>query len=191
MSYILFAMTAATTEPNSRPGSRSVRYGPKVVMQNLSLDVVEGAITCIIASPVQANRRSAAAQRTAETRRRARAARPIATFRRCPSATDRDPREDRFLVQFAALFDSLSLSTTWRFHCRSGRRCPRQKSATCRRDPRERGARERDGSLSGGALRRHGQAAGFARAVVANPECVLYDERRRARSDHHARAEPT
>src|SRR6202790_710245 len=27
----------------------SVRYGPKIVMQNLSLDVVEGAITCIIA----------------------------------------------------------------------------------------------------------------------------------------------
>ncbi|MBV8299617.1 MAG: ATP-binding cassette domain-containing protein, partial [Candidatus Eremiobacteraeota bacterium] len=25
-----------------------VRYGPKIVMQNLSLDVVEGAITCII-----------------------------------------------------------------------------------------------------------------------------------------------
>src|SRR6202011_4015888 len=25
-----------------------LRYGPKIVMQNLSLDVVEGAITCII-----------------------------------------------------------------------------------------------------------------------------------------------
>ena len=25
-----------------------VRYGPKIVMQNLSLDIVEGAITCII-----------------------------------------------------------------------------------------------------------------------------------------------
>ena len=26
----------------------SVRYGPKIVMQNLSLEIVEGAITCII-----------------------------------------------------------------------------------------------------------------------------------------------
>ena len=43
-------MTATTSPPKiyARLEDVGIRYGPKVVMQNLSLDIVEGAITCII-----------------------------------------------------------------------------------------------------------------------------------------------
>ena len=51
LSYILFRKTRAAAETaRSTPGSTTSAFasGAKVVMQNLSLDIVEGAITCII-----------------------------------------------------------------------------------------------------------------------------------------------
>ena len=41
-------MTKHAAKLYARLDDVGVRYGPKVVMQNLSLDIVEGAITCII-----------------------------------------------------------------------------------------------------------------------------------------------
>jgi phospholipid/cholesterol/gamma-HCH transport system ATP-binding protein len=156
----------------------SLRFGNKVVLQNLSLDIEEGAITCLIGL-------SGAGKSTILR---------LLNGLRKPDAghvyvRDVDicciPRRELvefrskigFAFQFSALFDSLSVGDNvalpLREHLKiSEAEVDKRVNHTLETVSLE-GAREKFPSeLSGGMLKR----AGFARAVVTNPDLVLYDE---------------
>lgn len=156
----------------------SVRYGNKVVLENLTLDIEERAITCIIGL-------SGAGKSTI--------LRLLNGLRRPDSGhvyvrgvdvccmPQRDLIEFRskvgFAFQFAALFDSLSVGDNvalpLREHTKmSPAEVDRVVIQTLEMVGLE-GAKDKFPSeLSGGMLKR----AGFARAVVNEPDLVLYDE---------------
>jgi phospholipid/cholesterol/gamma-HCH transport system ATP-binding protein len=155
-----------------------VRYGPKVVVQNLSLDVVEGAITCIIGL---SGAGKSTILRLINGLRRPDDGRVILKDRDISTMRERDLIEIRqsigFSFQFAALFDSLSIFENVALPLREHTKLP---AATIRK--RVEDTLESVGlanvidrfpaELSGGMVKR----AGFARAVISNPACVLYDE---------------
>jgi phospholipid/cholesterol/gamma-HCH transport system ATP-binding protein len=155
-----------------------VRYGNKVVLENLSLDIEEKAITCLIGL-------SGAGKSTI--------LRLLNGLRKPDSGhvyvrgvdvccmPQRDLIEFRskvgFAFQFAALFDSLSVGDNvalpLREHTRmSPPEVDRVVMHTLEMVGLE-GAKDKfPAELSGGMLKR----AGFARAVVNEPDLVLYDE---------------
>jgi phospholipid/cholesterol/gamma-HCH transport system ATP-binding protein len=156
----------------------TVRYGPKVVLQNMSLDIVEGAITCIIGL---SGAGKSTVLRLINGLRRPDEGRVLLHGRDIVGLHERDLIEIRekigFSFQFAALFDSLSIYENVALPLREHTTLP---EATIRSMVTETlesvglaGAIDSSpDELSGGMVKR----AGFARAVISNPDCVLYDE---------------
>jgi len=156
----------------------SVRFGQRVVLQNCSLEVPEGAITCIIGL--------SGAGKSTILRLLDGLLRPDTGHVYLRDNDICHMRESQliemrtkigFAFQFAALFDSMTvgdnISLPLREHTTLSEKEIRDivmhtlesvgLSHTYDNMPSE---------LSGGMLKR----AGFARAVVTNPELVLYDE---------------
>jgi phospholipid/cholesterol/gamma-HCH transport system ATP-binding protein len=165
-------------EPIARLDDVSVRFGERVVLQNCSLEVPEGAITCIIGL-------SGAGKSTILR---------LLDGLLLPNSGHVYLRENDichmresqliemrtkigFAFQFAALFDSMTVGDNVSLPLREHTTLSEKEiydivmhtlesvglSHTYDNLPSE---------LSGGMLKR----AGFARAVVTNPELVLYDE---------------
>jgi phospholipid/cholesterol/gamma-HCH transport system ATP-binding protein len=155
-----------------------VNYGSKVVLQNLSLDIVEGAITCIIGL---SGAGKSTILRLINGLRRPDAGSVILKNQDISALRESQLIDIRrtigFSFQFAALFDSLSIGENIALPLREHTKMHEPEirkavndvldsvglSNTYERFPSE---------LSGGMVKR----AGFARAVITNPECILYDE---------------
>ena len=156
----------------------SVRYGPKIVMQNLSLDVVEGAITCIIGL---SGAGKSTILRLLNGLKKPDSGRVFVKDRDITEMPERELIDLRrtigFAFQFSALFDSLSIGENVALPLREHTKMRDEEifkvvtetlesvglAHVLDRFPSE---------LSGGMVKR----AGFARAVVTNPQAVLYDE---------------
>jgi phospholipid/cholesterol/gamma-HCH transport system ATP-binding protein len=155
-----------------------VRYGPKVVMHNLSLDVVEGAITCIIGL---SGAGKSTILRLINGLKRPDEGRVFLKERDLSTMRERDLVDIRqtigFSFQFAALFDSLSIFENVALPLREHTKLPEAKIRSMVSDTLESVGLANvidrfPSELSGGMVKR----AGFARAVISNPACVLYDE---------------
>jgi phospholipid/cholesterol/gamma-HCH transport system ATP-binding protein len=156
----------------------SVRYGPKIVMENLTLDIVEGAITCIIGL---SGAGKSTTLRLLNGLKQPDSGRVIVGGRDITTLHERELIEIRrsigFSFQFAALFDSLTVGENIALPLRENTKMSATEITQAvahtlesvglahleNRYPAE---------LSGGMVKR----AGFARAVVSNPHAVLYDE---------------
>jgi phospholipid/cholesterol/gamma-HCH transport system ATP-binding protein len=155
-----------------------VRYGPKIVMQNLSLDIVEGAITCIIGL---SGAGKSTILRLLNGLKQPDTGRVFVRGEDITSMRERELIELRrtigFAFQFSALFDSLTIGENVALPLREN---TKMHDAEIRKTVAETldsvglaHVEERYPSeLSGGMVKR----AGFARAVIANPAAVLYDE---------------
>jgi phospholipid/cholesterol/gamma-HCH transport system ATP-binding protein len=155
-----------------------IRYGPKVVLQNLSLDIVEGAITCIIGL---SGAGKSTILRLINGLKRPDAGQVLLQGRDITAVADRDliglREKIGFSFQFAALFDSLSIFENVALPLRERTKMPEQKIRSLVEETLESvglaNVLDRfPAELSGGMVKR----AGFARAVISNPQCVLYDE---------------
>src|SRR5579875_1963766 len=147
-------------------------------MENLSLSVVEGAITCIIGL---SGAGKSTILRLLNGLRKPDAGGVVVMGRRVDAMHESELIEFRrsigFAFQFAALFDSLTIFENVALPLREHTRMTEQEIRK-----RVRAALEGVGladvedrlpaELSGGMLKR----AGFARAVITNPKLVLYDE---------------
>ncbi|HEX3468374.1 MAG TPA: ATP-binding cassette domain-containing protein [Candidatus Elarobacter sp.] len=155
-----------------------VRYGPKIVMQNLSLDIVENAITCIIGL---SGAGTSTILRLLNGLKQPDTGRVFVRGKDITQMRERELIELRrtigFAFQFSALFDSLTIGENVALPLREN---TRMNDADIRRKVAETletvglaHVEERyPAELSGGMIKR----AGFARAVVTNPIAVLYDE---------------
>ena len=155
-----------------------IRYGPKVVMQNLSLEIVEGAITCIIGL---SGAGKSTILRLINGLKRPDAGRVMLQGRDITAVPERELIGVRstigFAFQFAALFDSLSIFENVALPLRERTKMPEKEIRSLVEETLESvglaNVLDRfPAELSGGMVKR----AGFARAVVSNPQCVLYDE---------------
>jgi phospholipid/cholesterol/gamma-HCH transport system ATP-binding protein len=155
-----------------------VRYGEKIVMQNLTLDVVEGAITCIIGL---SGAGKSTILRLLNGLKKPDSGRVIVKGRDITEMRERDLIELRrsigFAFQFSALFDSLSIGENvalpLREHTKmSDAEIRKLVSATLDSVGLAHVEERFPAELSGGMVKR----AGFARAVVTSPQAVLYDE---------------
>jgi phospholipid/cholesterol/gamma-HCH transport system ATP-binding protein len=156
----------------------SVRYGPKVVMQNLSLDIVEGAITCIIGL---SGAGKSTILRLINGLKRPDTGRVYVRGQDISKLRERELIEIRrtvgFSFQFAALFDSLTIGDNVALPLRENTKKSDEEIQRLVTESLESvglsNVEDRFPSeLSGGMVKR----AGFARAVISNPQCVLYDE---------------
>ena len=155
-----------------------VRYGPKIVMQNLSLDIVEGAITCIIGLSGAGKStilRLLNGLKKPDTGRVFVHGEDITTMRESELIDLR--RTIGFAFQFSALFDSLSIGENVALPLREHTKKPAAEikkivSETLESVGLAHVEDRYPAELSGGMVKR----AGFARAVVTNPQAVLYDE---------------
>jgi phospholipid/cholesterol/gamma-HCH transport system ATP-binding protein len=155
-----------------------VAYGPKIVMQNLSLDIVAGAITCIIGL---SGAGKSTILRLLNGLKKPDSGRVWVEGREVSAMRERALIDFRrsigFSFQFAALFDSLTIFENVAL--------PLREHTQMREDEIRRAVTETLDSvglenvedrypaeLSGGMVKR----AGFARAVITNPHAVLYDE---------------
>lgn len=156
----------------------TVRYGSKVVVERLSLDIVEGAITCIIGLSGAGKStilRLINGLRTPDAGRVLVKGRDIAELRASELIELRE--KIGFSFQFAALFDSLSIYENVALPLRERTKLPEAKIRALVAEALESvglatSIDSLPAELSGGMVKR----AGFARAVISNPECVLYDE---------------
>jgi phospholipid/cholesterol/gamma-HCH transport system ATP-binding protein len=155
-----------------------VRYGPKIVMQNLTLDIVEGAITCIIGL---SGAGKSTILRLLNGLKKPDSGRVYVKGREITALSERElidlRRSIGFSFQFAALFDSLTVGDNVALPLREHTRMPEgeiRKIVAANLDAVGLGHVEAryPSELSGGMVKR----AGFARAVVTNPQAVLYDE---------------
>jgi len=156
----------------------SVRYGPKIIVQNLSLDVVEGAITCIIGL---SGAGKSTILRLLNGLKKPDSGRVYVQDNDITEMRERDLIELRrtigFAFQFSALFDSLTIGENVALPLREH---TKMKDVEIRKLVSETlesvglaHVEERfPAELSGGMVKR----AGFARAVITNPKAVLYDE---------------
>jgi phospholipid/cholesterol/gamma-HCH transport system ATP-binding protein len=156
----------------------SVRYGPKIVMQNLSLDVVEGAITCIIGL---SGAGKSTILRLINGLKHPDSGTVTVGGREITAMHERElidlRRSIGFAFQFSALFDSLSIGENvalpLREHTKmSNEEITRLVSSTLDSVGLAHVEDRYPAELSGGMVKR----AGFARAVVTSPQAVLYDE---------------
>jgi phospholipid/cholesterol/gamma-HCH transport system ATP-binding protein len=155
-----------------------VRYGPKIVMQNLSLDVVEGAITCIIGL---SGAGKSTILRLLNGLKKPDSGRVFVQGRDITGMRERELIDLRrtigFAFQFSALFDSLTIGENvalpLREHTKMSEAEIRKAVASNLEAVGLAHLEDRyPAELSGGMVKR----AGFARAVVTNPQAVLYDE---------------
>jgi len=155
-----------------------VHYGQKIVLHNLSLDIVEGAITCIIGL---SGAGKSTILRLLNGLRRPDHGRVIVQGTDISALPEHELIEVRrqigFAFQFAALFDSLSIGDNvalpLREHTTLGEDEIRKRVDATLESVGLAGVYDRfPAELSGGMVKR----AGFARAVVTGPKCVLYDE---------------
>jgi phospholipid/cholesterol/gamma-HCH transport system ATP-binding protein len=155
-----------------------VRYGPKIVMQNLSLDIVEGAITCIIGL---SGAGKSTILRLLNGLKKPDTGRVFVRGQDITEMRERDLIDLRrtvgFAFQFSALFDSLSIGENvalpLREHTKmSNAEIKKLVSETLDSVGLAHIEDRYPSELSGGMVKR----AGFARAVVTNPAAVLYDE---------------
>jgi phospholipid/cholesterol/gamma-HCH transport system ATP-binding protein len=156
----------------------SVRYGTKIVMQNLSLDIVEGAITCIIGL---SGAGKSTILRLLNGLKKPDSGRVFVKGRDITDMRERELIELRraigFSFQFAALFDSLTIGDNVALPLRENTKMPEPEirkvvAATLDSVGLAHIEDRLPAELSGGMVKR----AGFARAVVSNPDAVLYDE---------------
>jgi len=156
----------------------TLKYGAKVVLENCSLEIKERAITCLIGLSgagkstilrlLNGLRQPSAG--TVKVRGVDLATLPnqqLIEFR----------RKIGFAFQFAALFDSLTIAENVALPLREHTKMSKAEIDRLVGETLDSvglsNARDRmPAELSGGMLKR----AGFARAVVTNPELVLYDE---------------
>jgi phospholipid/cholesterol/gamma-HCH transport system ATP-binding protein len=155
-----------------------VRYGPKIVMQNLSLDIVEGAITCIIGL---SGAGKSTILRLLNGLKNPDSGDVLVSGRNITTLRQRDLIELRrsigFAFQFSALFDSLTvgenIALPLREHTKLRDGEIRTQVAHALESVGLAHTEDRYPSeLSGGMVKR----AGFARAIITNPEAILYDE---------------
>jgi phospholipid/cholesterol/gamma-HCH transport system ATP-binding protein len=148
------------------------------VMQNLSLDIVEGAITCIIGL---SGAGKSTILRLINGLKRPDAGQVLLQGRDITGMPERDLISVRetigFSFQFAALFDSLSIFENVALPLRERTKMPEAKIRSLVEETLESVGLANvidrfPAELSGGMVKR----AGFARAVISNPQCVLYDE---------------
>ena len=147
-------------------------------MQNLSLDIVEGAITCIIGL---SGAGKSTILRLLNGLKKPDTGRVFVEGSDITHMRERDLIDLRrtigFSFQFAALFDSLSIGENVALPLREHTKMPdaeiRKVVAETLESVGLAHVEDRFPSeLSGGMVKR----AGFARAVVTNPQAVLYDE---------------
>ncbi len=155
-----------------------VRYGNKIVMQNLSLDIVEGAITCIIGL---SGAGKSTILRLLNGLKKPDSGRVFVKGQDITEMRERDliglRRTIGFAFQFSALFDSLSIGENIALPLREHTKMKNDEILKVVGETLETvglaNVEERfPAELSGGMVKR----AGFARAVVTNPQAVLYDE---------------
>ena len=153
-------------------------YGERVILKNCSLDIVEGATTCIIGL---SGAGKSTILRLIDGLRKPNAGHVYVHDRDICHIPETDLNDVRRAIslsfQFAALLDSLSVGENVALPLRERTRLP---DAEIRKTVEE--ALESVGlantynsmpsELSGGMLKR----AGFARAIVTRPELILYDE---------------
>ncbi len=155
-----------------------VRYGSKIVMQNLSLELVEGAITCIIGL---SGAGKSTILRLINGLKKPDSGRVFVKGVDITEMPERELIDFRrsigFSFQFAALFDSLTIFENVALPLREHTKMREAEIRKAVSDSLESvglvNAESRFPSeLSGGMVKR----AGFARAVITNPQAVLYDE---------------
>lgn len=156
----------------------TLAYAERVVLQNLTLDIVEGAITCIVGL---SGAGKSTILRLLNGLRKPSAGRVFIKGQDLTQLTERElvtlRRSIGFSFQFAALFDSLNVYDNVALPLRENMHLPDDEIK-----PRVTEALETVGlagteekypaELSGGMVKR----VGFARAIITNPEIVLYDE---------------
>jgi len=155
-----------------------VRYGNKIVMQNLTLDIVEGAITCIIGL---SGAGKSTILRLINGLKKPDSGRVFVKGQDITEMRERDLIDLRrtigFAFQFSALFDSLSIGENIALPLREHTKMKNDEIGKIVGETLETvglaNVEDRyPAELSGGMVKR----AGFARAVVTNPQAVLYDE---------------
>jgi phospholipid/cholesterol/gamma-HCH transport system ATP-binding protein len=156
----------------------TVRFGEKVVLSNCSLEVKERAITCLIGL---SGAGKSTILRLLNGLRLPDAGSVIVQGVDLATLSSRDlidfRRKIGFAFQFAALFDSLTVGDNVALPLREHTKMSRTEIDKAVMETLDSvglaNVRDRmPAELSGGMLKR----AGFARAVVTNPNMVLYDE---------------
>jgi phospholipid/cholesterol/gamma-HCH transport system ATP-binding protein len=156
----------------------TLRYGEKVVLQNCSLEIKEHAITCLIGLSGAGKStilRLLNGLRLPDAGIVKVKGIDLATLPKRQLVEFR--RKIGFAFQFAALFDSMTIGDNVALPLREHTKMSERDIDKLVRETLDsvglENARDRmPGELSGGMLKR----AGFARAVVTNPDLVLYDE---------------
>jgi phospholipid/cholesterol/gamma-HCH transport system ATP-binding protein len=156
----------------------TLRYGEKVVLQNCSLEIKEHAITCLIglsgAGKSTILRLLNGLRLPDEGIVKVKGI-DLATLPKRQLVEFR--RKIGFAFQFAALFDSMTIGDNVALPLREHTKMSERDIDKLVRETLDsvglENSRDRmPAELSGGMLKR----AGFARAVVTNPDLVLYDE---------------
>jgi phospholipid/cholesterol/gamma-HCH transport system ATP-binding protein len=156
----------------------TLKYGEKVVLQNCSIEIKERAITCLIGL---SGAGKSTILRLLNGLRQPDAGKVFVQGVDLSTLSHRElidfRRKIGFSFQFAALFDSLTVGENVALPLREHTKMPGGEIDKIVRQTLDSvglvNEREKMPSqLSGGMLKR----AGFARAVVTNPDLVLYDE---------------
>lgn len=153
-------------------------YGERVVLQNLTLDIVEGAITCIVGL---SGAGKSTILRLLNGLRKASSGHVFVKGQDLTDLSERElidlRRSIGFSFQFAALFDSLTVYENVALPLRENTTLAEDEIQHRVMDSLETvglaGSETKfPAELSGGMVKR----VGFARAIIANPDLVLYDE---------------
>jgi phospholipid/cholesterol/gamma-HCH transport system ATP-binding protein len=156
----------------------TLMYGERVVLQNLTLDIVEGAITCIVGL---SGAGKSTILRLLNGLRRPSNGRIFVKGQELTQLSGRElidlRRSIGFSFQFAALFDSMTVFENVALPLRENTKLTEEEIHTRVIEALETvgltGADEKyPAELSGGMVKR----VGFARAIITNPDLVLYDE---------------